>query len=64
MGGHAHTACSDATDCPLPDGECILRTCEEGMCSTAFALEGSVLTVQTPGDCKRAVCDVSKPINN
>jgi len=39
------------------DDDCQQRVCLAGLCTTAFAAANTALAVQTPGDCKRAVCD-------
>jgi hypothetical protein len=51
--------CQVAADCPGgPDTECSIRTCSAaGACGTNLVASGTALSVQTPGDCRRAVCD-------
>jgi len=51
-------ACLFDTDCPPTGSECVLPDCgADGTCGTTFAPTGTVLSQQTPGDCKRAICD-------
>ena len=48
--------CNAATDCPGAESECEHRTCTAGVCGSMRETAGTVLTVQTTGDCKRRVC--------
>jgi len=48
--------CSAATDCGGTESECKHRTCTAGVCGIMTDAAGTVLTVQTTGDCKRRVC--------
>lgn len=50
-------ACLDPSDCPGEDTECQTRICVNGACGFARTPEGTVLTIQTSGDCKRIECD-------
>jgi hypothetical protein len=49
-------ACSAATDCGGAETECQHRTCTAGVCGDARSAAGTVLTVQTVGDCKQRQC--------
>jgi hypothetical protein len=51
--------CMQPADCPDPGNECILRTCDAGMCGTEPAISGTPLAMQIPGDCKEVYCDGS-----
>jgi hypothetical protein len=50
-------ACVKASDCTGSDGPCAQRTCVAGACGFTFASAGSVLPVQTIGDCHTDTCD-------
>jgi hypothetical protein len=49
-------ACAAATDCPGVESECQHRTCAAGVCGMDKAAAGTVLTVQTSGDCQQRQC--------
>jgi hypothetical protein len=49
-------ACNAASDCPGDEKECVHRTCTAGVCGSSHDAAGTVLTVQTTGDCKRRQC--------
>lgn len=49
--------CTKATDCAGVDTDCAKRSCEDGECTMLFTSEGTQVALQTPGDCKVAVCD-------
>jgi len=53
---HTCAACSAAADCPGVETECEHRTCISGACGSMREAAGTVLTVQTSGDCKRSQC--------
>jgi hypothetical protein len=57
-GGVCQTApeCGTASDCGV-DTECVTYTCAQGVCGATFAAAGTVLAVQTPGDCQQIVCN-------
>src|SRR5262249_30792352 len=55
----ACTGCAAPSDCPGVDDECKTRTCSAGVCGFNFAPNGTPLGMQTPGDCKKQVCDGS-----
>ena len=57
--GGAMPECTVPDDCPPTGSECIAATCEEGKCGTMGVEAGMPSTVQTPGDCKVAVCNGS-----
>ena len=50
-------ACNVPTDCPATASECVLRTCTGSVCGTQNAASGTVLSMQTPGDCQKLVCN-------
>jgi hypothetical protein len=49
-------ACGVAADCPGVESECQHRTCTVGVCGSSLELTGTVLAVQTTGDCKSRQC--------
>lgn len=51
------TGCTAAADCPSNNTECQTPTCTDGVCGVSNAAQGKLLTTQTPGDCKTAICD-------
>ncbi|MFO0675763.1 MAG: hypothetical protein U0169_04475 [Polyangiaceae bacterium] len=58
MGGAM--ACQGASDCPMPAGECVVRTCTAGCCGTSNVAVNTVTTAgQTANDCQKTVCDGS-----
>lgn len=58
-GSGACAGCQSAADCPGQDTECRTRTCTAGACGYSFAVKGTVVAAQTPGDCKHDECDGS-----
>jgi hypothetical protein len=54
--------CNQASDCPGVDTECKSRTCNAGACGESFAPPGTVVSSQTPGDCKENQCNGSGAI--
>lgn len=56
-GSGACVACLSAAACPGQDTECQTRTCTGGVCGVAFAPLGAPVQVQSPGDCKKTVCN-------
>jgi hypothetical protein len=50
-------ACLSASDCPAGANECQKATCLAGTCGIANLGAGSVAATQTPGDCKKNLCD-------
>src|SRR4029079_11139316 len=59
FGCKADKTCADrsaATDCGGTESEGKHRTCTAGVCGIMTDAAGTVLTVQTTGDCKRRVC--------
>jgi hypothetical protein len=56
-GSGACVQCVAPTDCPATGNVCLLPVCNAGMCSTMPAMMGTPAMMQTPGDCKLAVCD-------
>jgi cysteine-rich repeat protein len=50
--------CLQASDCPMPPGECAVRVClASGFCGVAYRASGALLSTQAPGDCQQLVCD-------
>jgi hypothetical protein len=45
-------------DCPAPVNECVTAICDTmGKCATTLVADGTAVTAQTTGDCKKVVCD-------
>jgi hypothetical protein len=52
------SACKVDTDCPAAGSdECITERCVDGQCLTTNVATGTPVTNQTPGDCRKNVCD-------
>src|SRR5262245_50871559 len=49
--------CTNPGQCMGSDGPCATRTCKSGVCGVDFVPNGQSATMQTPGDCKKVVCD-------
>ncbi len=49
--------CLTAAHCPGQDTECRTRTCTANVCGEQLAPQGTPLSMQTAGDCRRATCD-------
>lgn len=49
-------ACGVPSDCPGVESECQHRTCTAGVCGLALEPAGTVLAVQTTGDCVSRQC--------
>ena len=49
-------ACIVAADCPGIESDCQHRTCTNGVCGSFREAGGTVLALQTTGDCKRRQC--------
>jgi hypothetical protein len=51
--------CADPVkDCPAPANECVTAVCDSNqLCAVSNVPEGGPVTTQTPGDCKKVVCD-------
>ncbi|MFO0555753.1 MAG: hypothetical protein U0271_45675 [Polyangiaceae bacterium] len=56
-GGGTGGGCTTADECPGTDSECAQRTCENGSCGMDFTIQGTPISNQIAGDCKKAVCD-------
>jgi hypothetical protein len=56
-GAGSCVACLADNECPATGNECSLPDCTAGTCGTANAPTGTVLSMQTAGDCKQAICD-------
>src|SRR5262249_964682 len=54
--GGSGGSCKDASTCPGTDTDCQTRTCTAGHCGFDNAPAGPAAK-QTPGDCKKSVCD-------
>jgi hypothetical protein len=52
-------ACTQPSHCPGADTECSTRTCVANACGVNNAPSGTALSSQTPGDCKKSVCNGS-----
>jgi hypothetical protein len=50
-------ACNVAADCAGIETECQMRACTAGVCGSVLIAAGTVLAVQTSGDCKHRQCD-------
>lgn len=51
-------ACVDSMDCPVPDNECVVATCNGGVCGQMNAADlMPTAGGQIDGDCKQQVCD-------
>jgi hypothetical protein len=55
----ACVGCVDASECPVPPGECVVAACDAGVCGVAGVAFGTETSGQTPGDCLVSVCDGS-----
>lgn len=51
--------CQTSSECPGQDSDCRTRTCVRGVCGFAVAPAGTLTASQTPGDCKKRVCNGS-----
>jgi plastocyanin len=50
--------CTLPEECPGMDTECQKRSCSpQGVCGFTFIADGTPISSQTAGDCKKAVCD-------
>lgn len=49
-------ACTTPKDCP-GTGECVVATCNDGVCGASNVPEGTTIAEQKSGDCKQVVCD-------
>lgn len=56
-GEGACVGCVDASDCSGDDTECRVRACDAGTCGFTNTPQGTPVTNQTDGDCKKNVCD-------
>ena len=50
-------ACLAPTSCPGQDSECATRTCVNDACGFSYQTSGMAVSTQTPGDCKKNVCN-------
>jgi hypothetical protein len=57
-------ACNVATDCTGIETECVHRACTAGVCDSVKDAAGTVLTVQTSGDCKKRQCAADGSVTN
>lgn len=49
--------CLAPHDCPGDENGCQMRTCTDGICGIALAVQGAPSSIQNPGDCLITVCD-------
>lgn len=58
--------CCEATDCPKPVDPCMQATCTANACGEEAIADGTESSQQTPGDCKKAVCNggVAEDVND
>jgi hypothetical protein len=51
--------CTSRSDCSSSghDPSCAAPSCDNGICAFVFSPKGTILPAQTPGDCRRQVCD-------
>ncbi len=57
MGGAGgETECMQPSDCGV-DTVCVMHACMNGSCVPSYAKVGTLWDTQTPGDCKRRVCN-------
>lgn len=59
--------CMSPSDCGPTGQDCVVATCNSGVCGTANAAEGTKTSQQTKGDCKQSVCNgagATKMIND
>ena len=48
--------CLATTDCSGTDTECHVRTCTAGVCGISNTADGTLVSAQTPQDCKKKIC--------
>ncbi len=58
-GTGACVACLIAATCPGQDDECQTRACNAGTCGYTYVPTGTMVQVQSAGDCKKNVCNGS-----
>ncbi len=49
--------CLAPHDCRGDENGCQMRTCTDGICGIALAVQGAPSSIQNPGDCLIALCD-------
>lgn len=55
--GGADAGCQGPSDCPPTGNECVIATCDLGVCGTMNLGTSHVVSTQTSGDCHLVVCD-------
>lgn len=55
--GGGAPGCTGPSDCPDPEGACLVASCDAGTCGQAAAPQGTEVVDQTVGDCRVTVCD-------
>ncbi len=55
--------CCTALDCPDPQDQCKIATCIASKCGEEARQDGTAVDMQTPGDCKKAVCMGGSVVN-
>ncbi|MFT3774527.1 MAG: hypothetical protein QM820_54920 [Minicystis sp.] len=56
-GAGGAASCLFPADCPGSDTDCVVRTCDDGLCGAAPVAIYTPTTNQDAGDCQRSVCD-------
>ncbi len=56
--------CNSAGQCPPGANACQVADCAANLCTIVFRASGYVIAMQTPGDCKTAVCNGSGAITS
>lgn len=56
-GGGGSQTCNVAEDCPATESACVARVCDDGVCEEVALPSGTLLGMQTNGDCAVATCD-------
>lgn len=49
--------CTSPSQCPGINDDCQATTCNNNECGVAYSAQGTLTTVQSPGDCKANQCD-------
>ncbi|MFO0684837.1 MAG: hypothetical protein U0234_22460 [Sandaracinus sp.] len=55
--GGADAGCQGPSDCPATGNECVMATCDLGVCGTMNLGSSHIVATQTSGDCHIVVCD-------
>ncbi len=51
--------CVSPSTCPGVDNECQTRTCIAGSCGLSYVANGTAVSAQTAGDCRKRICNGS-----